>query len=112
MSVRIAIAQFTSPFAIILSGLITEGLAKGFSTNISMEFANGLSIQIILMASAVIGMVFLAFSWLLTNMRNVERTIIYDESEKPKDEIEEVLSPNDASKDSFKEDLADPQISI
>ncbi|MHA1245693.1 MAG: MFS transporter, partial [Candidatus Heimdallarchaeota archaeon] len=35
MSVRIAIAQFTSPFAIILSGLITEGLAKGLSNSIS-----------------------------------------------------------------------------
>ncbi|MHA1187480.1 MAG: MFS transporter, partial [Candidatus Heimdallarchaeota archaeon] len=58
MSVRISIAQFTAPAAIILSGLIAEGLGKGLSNSISSEFANGLSIQIVLMSSAVIGMIF------------------------------------------------------
>ncbi|MHA1739771.1 MAG: MFS transporter [Candidatus Heimdallarchaeota archaeon] len=112
MSVRIAIAQFTSPFAIILSGLIAEGLGKGLSNSISLEFANGLSIQIVLMASAVFGMIFLAFSWFLTNMRNVERSIIYDEPQKTEDEFESALSPEKKSEDFLKEDQSDPQISI
>ncbi|MHA1126666.1 MAG: MFS transporter [Candidatus Heimdallarchaeota archaeon] len=114
MSVRIAIAQFTSPLAIILSGVITEGLAKGLSNNISTKFANGLSIQIVLMASAVIGMIFLAFSWFLTNMRNVEKGIIFidDKPSKPEDEIESMLTLEELSDASSKDDPTNPQISI
>jgi len=64
------------------------------------------------MASAVFGMIFLAFSWFLTNMRNVERSIIYDEPQKTEDKFESALSPEKKSEDFLKEDQSNPQISI
>jgi MFS family permease len=112
MSVRIAIAQFSSPLAIILSGLISEGLAKGLSNSISESYANGLSIQIVFMASAVIGVIFLAFSWFLTNMRNVEKGIVYDESENEEAELEETLSIEIKPDEILTEDKTEQPISL
>ncbi|MFX0114958.1 MAG: MFS transporter [Candidatus Hodarchaeota archaeon] len=58
-SVRRAIAQFTSPLAMIISG-------------ISAEF---LGLERILFACAVLGLSCLAFTWLMTELPNVERTL-------------------------------------
>lgn len=114
MSVRIAIAQFTSPIAIILSGVVTEGIAKGLSKSISEPFATGTSIQMVLMASAVIGMIFLALSWFLTNMRNVEKGIIFDpdKTKNPEDEIDVALAKEGSIDDILKDDQPDSQITL
>lgn len=109
MSVRIAIAQFTSPLGMILSGVIADGISRMLSLNMSEDLAEALSIKYLYIGSAALGMLFLAISWFFTNMRHVERNIIEIEAEstledeKLKKDLEFSLdtesSPNIANQD-------------
>ncbi|NHJ33156.1 MAG: MFS transporter [Asgard group archaeon] len=92
MSVRVAIAQFTSPLGIILSGVITDAIARGLSNNMTLDAANALSIKIIFIGAAAIGIVFLAISWFFTSMRHVEKGIIpITEEEEPSTEKKKLV---------------------
>ncbi len=66
MSVRLTIAQFTAPVAMLSSGFIAEYV------NMSHLFA----------FSALLGLLFLGLSWINTSMRNVEDDIDYTIDEK------------------------------
>jgi len=81
MSVRIAIAQFTTPIGMIISGLIANGVAKSLEKTMTQEIADALSIKFIFIGASALGIVFLAISWLFTSMRHVEEGIIPIEDE-------------------------------
>ncbi|MCG3254040.1 MAG: MFS transporter [Candidatus Heimdallarchaeota archaeon] len=89
MSVRIAIAQFTAPLGMILSGVITDAIARRLSKNVAQEVAEALSIKYIFIGATVLGIVFLAISWLFTSMRHVEKGIIPIEDEEEELSIED-----------------------
>ncbi len=86
MSVRMAIAQFTVPLGMILSGVITDAIARRLAKNVAQDVADALSIKYIFIGATVLGIVFLAISWLFTSMRHVEQGIIpiKDEEEESK----------------------------
>ncbi|MCK4844620.1 MAG: hypothetical protein KAS95_03005, partial [Candidatus Heimdallarchaeota archaeon] len=71
MSVRLTIAQFTAPVAMLLSGFIAEYV------NMSHLFA----------FSALLGLLFLGLSWINTSMRNVEDDIDYTSNERGSEPI-------------------------
>ncbi|NHK31002.1 MAG: MFS transporter [Asgard group archaeon] len=90
MSVRLAIAQFTAPLAMILSGLIANTIANGLANNNPIFLVDGMSIKYLFIGSSIIGIVFLAISWFFTSMKYVEKNIIPEEEEEEEktDEIE------------------------
>ncbi|MHA1347891.1 MAG: MFS transporter, partial [Candidatus Heimdallarchaeaceae archaeon] len=77
MAVRITIAQMSAPLGMILAGVIAE-------------FSN--TIFPIYVSCVGLGLVFLAYSWFFTGMKNVEEDIIYDDEKKPTVEADEMVS--------------------
>jgi DHA3 family macrolide efflux protein-like MFS transporter len=87
MSVRIAIAQFTAPLGMILSGLIADGISRGLGKTMTQVIADALSIKFIFIGASALGIVFLAISWLFTSMRRVEEGIIPIAEEEEQEEV-------------------------
>jgi MFS family permease len=92
MSVRIAIATFTGPIGMILSGLITSTVARIVSNNNSIFVADGIAIKYVFITSAIIGIIFLGISWFFTNMRHVEKNIVVEDEEEKAEELGETDS--------------------
>ncbi|NHJ39363.1 MAG: MFS transporter [Asgard group archaeon] len=96
MSVRLAIAQFTTPLSMILSGLIANTIAKGLVNNNPIFLVDGISIKYLFIGSSMIGLVFLAISWFFTSMKYVEKNIIPEEKE-----VEETVDIDNEEKHSL-----------
>jgi DHA3 family macrolide efflux protein-like MFS transporter len=94
MSVRLAIAQFTGPLGIILSGLLAKLIANILANNNPVFLVDGIAVKYVFAGSAIIGLVFLGITWFFTSMRHVEKNIIkVDEEEKTdlEDELAETI---------------------
>ncbi len=98
MSVRMAIAQFTAPLGMILSGVITDAIARRLAKNVAQDVADALSIKYIFIGATVLGIVFLAISWLFTSMRHVEQGIIPIEDDALKLETDDLFDVEPSTK--------------